>query len=250
MSALYLFDEGAFVGTDSSGHGATLSDMGHTELATDEFMQGTAALEIIAQEAVTQSSDPVFTLPAGASVTMGGWIRITGESGGGLYLLSAGSTPELRLTREAGTGGATGRAVCLAGNQVDTDPSLAPGLYNHFVCRFDAAASSLSIFTDGLLHDTGVGIIPEERGGKFEVFSPNTGSVGYPWHFDEVFFVAAALSDAAIKRIWACDVKGVECACDAADATQYTHCGRAEGMGAGCNTIGLSPCNAPAPEAT
>jgi len=218
MTAVYLF-EVTDLGRDSSGNGLDLvPSFGTASQSADDPPQGDFALRILLDgklEGVHDELDPSDN----PSLTFGGWVRLdqfdisaelidNGDVNVGYFARLVPAQSSL----ECGAG---------AGAVKSSADSVVAGAWTHAVCRFDSAASTVEAIIDG----TVTGISPtsalmQAGPGEFSLGKNMDGEL------DEVFITKQALSDAAVRRIYACGLDGAKCACDQNDPTKYENCGR------------------------
>ncbi len=224
MTAVYLFEDVAALGWDSSPNGLHLFEKGQLLRDAQEFAEGSSALLLEGEvDTGLESLDPMFMPGATSGMTFGGWFRVE----------AVGNTPRAmgRLDNSRGyalewnPGGANSR--CIVGAGAGTKGAYAPSWESaqwvHVVCRWDAEQSKMASFIDGALGDTNGVPDPTDGMGPFRVSNP---SKPYSGHIDELFLSRQPLSDEVILKIWACGIEGRLCLCDSSMPAEYAHCGR------------------------
>ncbi|MBL8740502.1 MAG: hypothetical protein JNK04_05390 [Myxococcales bacterium] len=245
FDAVYQFEKGPpSLGEDATGNGHDLEVLGAPALDTESFQEGERSVVLDgAQNNGFKSLDPVFASPPGTVMTFGGWFRVDEDTEPPAFLRHDNRNG-YSVSRDDGL------VNCLAEREAPyhfaTVFSEAPwevGVWIHVVCRLDADLR-MTTLANGSVSGVGTKV---DIGDDVSDASVQIGAgeyTGSPIEFlgraDEIFFVRSALSNASIKRIWACGITGRGCTCDVANPSSYLDCGRAAGS---CTS--LPACDAP-----
>lgn len=227
--------EGETLGHDDSEHGNDLAPRG-APTASSEAQQGTTAL---ATDAGPPSnglvSNPAALAASATGVTYGGFMQVSVES--------VENPPYNMLMGKFGLAIKKGylmeifadqnpleQVSCAVGRTADWDNAtstsiLGPSEWFHAVCRLHAASGVLHLLKNGVAERSIGSAVYHEPNSPFEI---NAESFGAGARFDDVFVVAAPLSDEAIRRIWACNLDGSRCLCNDTTPSLFDDCGRAE----------------------
>ena len=219
VSALYLFEKSP--GLDASGNDLTLTATNGpaVEMAADA-PQGASVL-LTTQTSSLTSKAAVFQTPSGADFTFGGWFRHS-ELAAAAAIERFETGAGFRLVHDS-VGQA---ATCLvAGGNMESKVSSPAQSWPidqwvHVVCRLHGKSLS------GHVQGVAVGSAQHDQVDSATADLAVAGS--FAGRFDELFYVAGAISDADIRRIWACGVTGAKCACKDSNVLEYDDCGRAQ----------------------
>jgi len=162
-----------------------------------------------------------------SSLTLGDWVIAKSNGQEGYYLEYDG------VGQHVHCGLGTGVAFVDAEGADGTVPK---ATWKHVVCRYDGVLDKLDLLVDGTVAATEAIAFHDKSIATFTVGEEPLGVL------DETFFATGALSDAAIRRVYACGITGVGCTCNPADPTVFSDCGR---LKPGCGNMG--PCNAGTP---
>jgi hypothetical protein len=236
LTATWRFNLSNNIGKDAGPNGLDLETIVGAPSTTSNSIEGSGALTLpLGATLGSEASDFRTT----NSMTFGGWFRTD-------LTVSAG----LMGRKSSGHGyvaeylGAQATAKCWWEAEGAIALAIAPDnlwptdQWVHFVCRYDANTHVVSALMDGQTRAT----VASELSLAEADFAINWADFPYAGQVDEAFFINEDLSDAAVRRIYACGIAGTGCACDPNEWSSYTDCGRAEP-----NCAALPPCDAPTP---
>lgn len=236
MTALYTFEAENDLGRDSSGNARDLVASGTLNQETVDAPQGQGTVRFFTDAAL--SGTYAALNPAGVSITYGGWVNIDeftidadvvdNRNSGSGYLARVADFEE---ALECSIGNGT------SADAVSPDGSIPKGSWVHAVCRFDSTSSNVEAIINGNV--TAIEQVPPLAGStqSFMVGGELQGQL------DEIFVTTVALSDQAVRRIYACGLSGKRCRCESSDPASYEHCGRRH---PDCDSA-LPPCHQLAP---
>jgi len=237
MTAVYFFED-ADLGRDSAGTGLDLAISGSVSLSQDDASQGASSVRLFPDGNLVGSFDELdSTTPA--SLTYGGWIRVSNFTSDGQIIDSKiganGYRAHVRALEEG--------LICSIGGGGMGESLFTPhglivqGEWVHTVCRYDSTAVTVDAIVNGTL--SGSRPVPP-IGASNDVFTVG-GELDAD--IDEVFVTKAKLSDTSVRRIYACGLDGTRCECDQDDPALYANCGRRHPSCDGA----LPPCDQAAP---
>src|SRR5262252_1757455 len=268
LSVVYLFDRAApNLGAEAHGTTALDLTPGRLDSSVPPPAQDTTAIEGTAAKFAGTLNMPSFFTSMGTSLpsvfqtgpnnswTTGGWFRITASNAEQWLIHDEGPTNfeqggfYFYLSQAAGTLSArTAYAYCRVGTQestgnfkeVATDniygvgklgfDKVASNGWIHLVCRYDAKANDLAIFAGGdwQASESNSSADVTSGPGPFMLGCNERDYCSFLGNMDEVFFTQSALSDADVKRIWACGIDGSRCSCNGPD---WANCGYEQASG-------------------
>ncbi|MEM1034268.1 MAG: LamG-like jellyroll fold domain-containing protein [Myxococcota bacterium] len=248
MLGAYDF-EGDSLGTDTSGNGRNLMER-DAPTVDDDARTGQRAMAAgltpmpAGLDAVTERALEI----GNAGLTFGGWVRpdeLPPTGGLRLFMSKAAPGAQQGYIMEWISEASLGYPNCALGWETTWQNANATGRFSlgtwiHVVCRFFRDPNTVTTFVDGAndrVNDDDNPIVPASD----EFFRINDPQRSIGAAYDDVFVTDLVLTEAAIRRIWACGVDGSNCRCDPADRRDYTDCAAA------VDCASLPPCDLETP---